>query len=82
MSSSRPSVQSVLGSISSTVFEHDSKGNGPPQMSISLRRRFFDRNAEEWKTSSIYLTPETLSGAIACLKAIENTLLEVQPTES
>jgi len=82
MSTTRPSFQATLGPVSSAVFEHESDGNGTPRLSISLRRRFFDRKAEEWKTSVCYLTPETLSAAIAVLKAIENTLLEVQSNEA
>lgn len=82
MATKSPSLQAALGAVSSAVFEHESEGNGPPRLSISLRRRFFDANAEEWKTSVMYLTPETLSAAIAVLRAIEHQLLEVRSNES
>lgn len=82
MSTQHPSFQATLGPVSSAVFEHEPDGNGQPRLSISLRRRFFDRKSEEWKTSVAYLTPETLSAAIAVLKAIESTLLEVKSIES
>ena len=82
MSEHRPTTQVSLGPVSSAVFEHERDGNGTPRLSISLRRRFFDRKAEEWKTSVCYLTPETLSAGIAVLKAIESTLLEVHSNQS
>ena len=50
MSEHRPTTQVSLGPVSSAVFEHERDGNGLPRLSISLRRSFFDRATEDWKT--------------------------------
>jgi len=80
MTTKVPKHQFALGPVSSAVFEHESEGNGPPRLSISLRRRFYDRSADEWKTSVCYLTPETLSAAIAVLSTVQSKLLEIDTT--
>lgn len=82
MAKPRYKFGSSLNAVSAGVIEHDSQGGGEPQLSISLRRRFFDRKANQWKTSVCYLTPETLSAAIAVLKTVESELLEIRSNDS
>lgn len=71
-----PVFKRQLGHLSVAVFENERQGDAPPARSISIARRYFERQAEEWKTSSVSLNPADVPAISRLLQSVELWLLE------
>ena len=80
MSRQPPKAKATLGLVSAALFENQTDGDGGPRLSVSLQRSY--RKDDGWHTNVCYLTADTVSAAIAVLKAIETELLRVQSNDS
>lgn len=79
MSGKRPEWRRSLGLISVAIFAHENSGeNGANTVtrSVHCQRRYFDKNANEWKSSG-YLSPADIAPAVSLLKAAEDYLLQL-----
>lgn len=73
--SSQPIFKRELGPIGVAVFENTGDEERRPLRSISLSRRYFDRQSEEWKSSVVSLNPGDVSAAVRLLQTVEEFLL-------
>ena len=71
-----PVFKRQFGHLSVAVFDNERQGDAPPARSISIARRYFDRQADEWKTSSASLNPADISAIARMLHSVEDWLLE------
>lgn len=80
MMSKGPEWRRSLGLVSVAVFAHENTGEDGAvtvTRTVNCQRRYFDKKANEWKTST-YLAPAELSAAVALLKAAEDYLIEAE----
>lgn len=71
-----PIYRRQLGHLSVAVFENERQGDASPARTVSVARRYFDRQTEEWKTSSVSLNPADVPAISRLLATAETWLLE------
>lgn len=74
-----PEWRRSLGLVSVAVFAHENTAdNGATVLSrtINCQRRYYDKQANEWK-SSTYLSPGEIGAAISLLQAAQQYLIDV-----
>ena len=76
--SNQPIFRRRLGNVSGAIFDNGNEEGRPSLKSVSLSKRFFDRNAEEWKTLRLSLGEIEVPAMIAVLNEIQQALLDNQ----
>ncbi len=75
-----PIFKRNLGHLSVAVFENERQGDSPPARSISVSRRYFDRQSEEWKSSAVSLNPADVPAISKLLQVVEQWLIDQTTT--
>jgi len=73
---SQPVFKRELGHLSVAVFENERDGDKTPLRSVSVSRRYFDRNDDEWKSSVMSVNPADVPGLRRLLEPVEEFLLD------
>ena len=74
----RPIFKRELGPLSVAVFENETDSDHKPMRSISIARSYFDRQADEWKSTSASLNTADVPAMLSLLKSVEHWLLGSQ----
>ncbi|MCA8997698.1 MAG: hypothetical protein KDA80_11950 [Planctomycetaceae bacterium] len=72
-----PIQKAQLGPLSVAVFENSRESDAAPVRSVSIAKRYFDRSAEEWKTTSVSLNPADVPAVIELMKSIQSWLISI-----
>ncbi|MCA8994978.1 MAG: hypothetical protein KDA88_23580 [Planctomycetaceae bacterium] len=72
---SKPILKFELGHLSVAVWEN-AREDRAPQQSVSVTRRYFDKQDSSWKSTSVSINPADVPTVIRLLQATESALLE------
>lgn len=72
----KPIAKRELGHLSVAVWANERQDDGGAFRSVSLSRRYYDRQSGEWKSTSVSLNPADVPTVIRLLQGIESELIE------
>ena len=72
----KPIANRELGHLSVAVWSNGRDESGTTFRSVSLTRRYYDRQSGEWKSTSVSLNPADVPTVVRLLTGIEVELIE------
>ncbi|MEZ6055495.1 MAG: hypothetical protein R3C01_02200 [Planctomycetaceae bacterium] len=72
----KPIAKRELGHLSVAVWANEREEQGTTFRSVSLSRRYYDRQGGEWKSTTVSLNPADVPTVVRLLQEIEGELIE------